>query len=34
MKEKRPLLVTGDKVLTGFKEEDWRKALRTFTHDS
>ena len=24
---KRPLLVTGDKVLAGFKEEDWRKAL-------
>ena len=24
---KRPLLVTGDKVLVGFREEDWRKAL-------
>ncbi len=24
---KRPLLVTDDKVLTGFKEDDWRKAL-------
>lgn len=24
---KRPLLVTDDKVLPGFKEEDWRKAL-------
>ena len=24
---KRPLLITADTVLTGFKEEDWRKAL-------
>ena len=24
---KRPLLITGDKVLTGFKEDDWREAL-------
>ncbi len=24
---KRPLLITEDTVLTGFKEEDWRKAL-------
>lgn len=24
---KRPLLITEDKVLTGFKEEDWREAL-------
>ena len=24
---KRPLLVTEDKVLTGFKEDDWRSAL-------
>ena len=24
---KRPLLVVDDKVLTGFKEDDWRKAL-------
>ena len=24
---KRPLLNTGDKVLTGFKEDDWREAL-------
>ncbi|MBQ2082092.1 MAG: arsenate reductase family protein [Lachnospiraceae bacterium] len=24
---KRPLLVAGDKVLTGFKEEDWAKVL-------
>ena len=24
---KRPLLITGDTVLTGFKEDDWRKAL-------
>ncbi len=24
---KRPLLITEDKVLTGFKEEEWRKAL-------
>ncbi len=24
---KRPLLVTDDTVLTGFKEDDWRKAL-------
>ena len=24
---KRPLLVAGDKVLTGFKEEDWAKEL-------
>ena len=24
---KRPLLVADDKVLTGFKEDDWRKAL-------
>ena len=24
---KRPLLVAGDKVLTGFKEEDWEKLL-------
>lgn len=24
---KRPLLITKDKVLTGFKEEDWREAL-------
>jgi arsenate reductase len=24
---KRPLLVTADKVLTGFKEEDWAKVL-------
>ncbi|MCR5830134.1 MAG: arsenate reductase family protein [Lachnospiraceae bacterium] len=25
---KRPLLITGDKVLTGFKEEDWESALK------
>ncbi|MCR5511284.1 MAG: arsenate reductase family protein [Lachnospiraceae bacterium] len=25
---KRPLLITKDKVLTGFKEEDWKEALR------
>ena len=24
---KRPLLVTDDTVLVGFKEEEWRKAL-------
>jgi arsenate reductase len=24
---KRPLLITEDTVITGFKEEDWRKAL-------
>ncbi len=24
---KRPLLITEDKVLVGFKEDDWRKAL-------
>ena len=24
---KRPLLITGNKVLTGFKEEDWKNAL-------
>ena len=24
---KRPLLITEDSVLTGFKEEDWRKVL-------
>ncbi len=24
---KRPLLITRDKVLTGFKEDDWREAL-------
>lgn len=24
---KRPLLITGDKVLVGFKEADWREAL-------
>jgi arsenate reductase len=24
---KRPLLITADTVLTGFKEEDWRKVL-------
>ncbi len=24
---KRPLLITDDKVLTGFKEEDWKTAL-------
>ena len=24
---KRPLLITEDTVLTGFKEDDWRKAL-------
>ena len=24
---KRPLLITKDTVLTGFKEEDWRQAL-------
>lgn len=24
---KRPILVAGDKVLTGFKEADWEKAL-------
>ena len=24
---KRPLLITEDVVLTGFKEEDWRKAI-------
>ena len=24
---KRPLLITDDKVLTGFKEADWRAAL-------
>ena len=24
---KRPLLITEDTVLTGFKEEDWKKAL-------
>ena len=24
---KRPLLITGNKVLTGFKEEDWKTAL-------
>lgn len=23
---KRPILITGDKVLTGFKEEDWKEA--------
>ena len=23
---KRPLLITADKVLTGFKEDDWREA--------
>ncbi len=27
MMVKRPLLITEDTVLTGFKEEDWRKAL-------
>ena len=25
---KRPLLVAGDKVLTGFKESDWKEALK------
>jgi len=25
---KRPLLITEEKVMIGFKEEDWRKALR------
>ena len=25
---KRPLLITDDKVLTGFKEADWRCAIR------
>ncbi len=25
---KRPLLITKDKVLTGFKEEDWKDALK------
>ena len=25
---KRPLLITKDKVLTGFKEEDWKEALK------
>ena len=24
---KRPLLITGNMVLTGFKEEDWKNAL-------
>ena len=24
---KRPLLITNDKVLTGFKEDEWREAL-------
>lgn len=24
---KRPLLITGDRVLTGFKETDWKEAL-------
>ena len=24
---KRPLLITGDKVLTGFKESDWKECL-------
>jgi arsenate reductase len=24
---KRPMLITKDKVLTGFKEEDWKEAL-------
>ena len=24
---KRPLLITEDTVLTGFREDDWRKAL-------
>ena len=23
---KRPILITGEKVLTGFKEEDWKEA--------
>lgn len=26
---KRPILVVGDKVLTGFKEADWEKALNS-----
>ena len=25
---KRPLLITNDNVLTGFKEEDWKEALK------
>ena len=25
---KRPLLITKDRVLVGFKEADWREALR------
>ena len=25
---KRPLLITKDKVLTGFKEEDWKEVLK------
>jgi arsenate reductase len=28
MMVKRPLLITDDTVLTGFKEDDWREALR------